>query len=444
MKNKALYLECASGISGDMFVGAMLDLGADASLLLNKLKSLPLEGAEPRISRIKKNAIDMCDFSVLLDEEHENHDHDMDYLHGHTHGHDHNHNHDCACEHVHIQEHDHAHECGRVQEHAHQHTHVHRNMADIIQILHSSALDANELALAEKIFGILAEAEAKAHGIPVEEVHFHEVGAVDSILDIAAAAVCFQNLRISRVYIPNIFEGCGSIQCQHGLLPIPVPAVVNISAAYDLPLHVSEIQGEFVTPTGAAIAAAIRTDDRLPLSYRILRCGMGAGKREYERPGFLRAFLIETASDGEEDEIIKLECNVDDCSGEVLGYTMNRLLEAGARDVFYVPVYMKKNRPGIQISVICDQENRPVMEQILFRETTTIGIRRQILQRTILRREFKKISTSLGNVTVKISYHTEGCTIDPEYDEVAAIAEAKNMPFQEVFRIVREECADKL
>ena len=300
--SKKLYLECYSGISGDMTVAALLDLGADADVLDKALKSLPLTGFETCISRVTKSGIDACDFNVIL--EHDNHDHDMEYLYGEGHHHQrwfflnwfhrhHDHDHSHAHGHSHSHSHSHSHGHSHTHGHSHDHDHEHRGLADIVEILNGSALTDRAKKLAVRIFQIIAEAESKAHGLPVEEVHFHEVGAVDSIVDIAAVAVCLDNLDITEVIVPVLYEGTGTVRCQHGVLPIPVPAVVNIANAHGLYLTITSSKGEFVTPTGAAIVAAIRTADTLPASFRIVKTGLGAGKRNYDRPSFLRAMLIE-------------------------------------------------------------------------------------------------------------------------------------------------------
>lgn len=264
MGNK-LYLECGSGISGDMFVGAMLDLGADQKKMEEALQSLSVDGFKTEITRVKKSGLDACDFNVILDHAHENHDHDMEYLHGDHHD-------------------DHHHE-----EHHH---HEHRSPEDIIHIIGRASMTDSARELACKIVKILANAEAKAHGVPLEQVHFHEVGAVDSIVDIVAAAVCADSLNFDEVYIPQLNEGRGMVRCQHGLLPIPVPAVANIITDHHLKLHITSVDGELVTPTGAAIAAALRTSEQLPEQFVIEKVGMGAGKREYECVGVLRAMMI--------------------------------------------------------------------------------------------------------------------------------------------------------
>ena len=408
---KTMYLECQSGISGDMTVAALLDLGADEEVLKKALSSLPVSGFQIQISRVKKAGLDVCDFDVLLDKVHENHDHDMEYLHGHSHEHSHNHS-----------------------AHAHHH-HVHRGMKEIMDILNAAALTDRARATAVRIFTILGEAEAKAHGTTLEEVHFHEVGAVDSIVDIVSVAVCLDNLGIEEVIVPEICEGGGTIRCQHGILP--VPAVTNIAAAHGLNLHLTGEEGEYITPTGAAIVAAVGTSQTLPESFIIRKIGLGAGKREYKRPGILRAMLIETQKKETKDVIWKLESDIDDCSGEVLGYIMDLLFQAGAREVHYVPVFMKKNRPAYEICVLCTEDLIPAMEEILFCETTTIGIRRQCMERTILNRENRRVETSYGEARVKLCElpGTNGVwRCYPEYDSVIALCKVSGLSYQDMYQ----------
>lgn len=293
----ALYLECYSGISGDMAVAALLDLGADENLLLDVLRSLPVQGFRVEINRVMKSGIDVCDFNVIL-EENDNHDHDMEYLYGHMHGHSYGkrYSHGASHEQVHNDEHIES-TCEQVHNHEkshfHTHSHVHRGMKEIREIIEKGNMPEGARNLALKIFSILAQAESKAHHVPIEEVHFHEVGAVDSIVDIVAVAVCLDNLDIKNVIVPELWEGRGTVRCQHGILPIPVPAVVNIIQTHDLSVRITDIMGELITPTGAAIVAAIKTTEIMPEKFSIKKTGLGAGKRKYECPGILRAILIE-------------------------------------------------------------------------------------------------------------------------------------------------------
>ena len=451
-----LYLECYSGISGDMMVASLLDLGASEEVLNKALDSLPVDGFKIEISRVSKNGLDACDFNVILDEKHENHDHDMNYLYGedehsynhevhdkHHHGHHHDHTHEHNHNHEH-EDHDHTHEHNHNHEHDdhdHNHHHEHRGLADVISIIEKADITNNAKKIAINIFNILGKAEAAAHGVSIDEVHFHEVGAVDSIVDIIAVAVCLDNLQIEDVIVPVLYEGSGFIRCQHGMIPVPVPAVSHIVANNNLKLHLTNTKGELVTPTGAAIVAAIKTNDKLPQEFSIKKIGLGAGKRTYENPSTLRAMIIEV-QDENKDVVVKLESNVDDCSGEALGYVMDRLLKAGARDVHYIPVFMKKNRPAYQLNVICNEEDVAKLESIIFEETTTIGIRKQKMERTILKREIKKVETSLGEVVVKECYLQSGKRVYPEYDSVINICKEVNKSYQDVYQTIIKECGE--
>ena len=481
---KTLYVEGLSGISGDMTVAALLDLGADKEVLLNVLKSLPVSGYEIAISRVKKSGIDACDFNVILEKD--NHDHDMAYLHGHDHHHEdeHGHHHDGEHEHHHHEdEHGHHHD----GEHEHHH-HEHATLPGILHLIGHAQMSDRAKAIATRIFEIVAEAEAKAHGVPLNEVHFHEVGAVDSIVDVVSVAVCLDNLDVTEVIVPRLCEGHGTVRCQHGIMPIPVPAVANIVQAHHLKLQITEVEGELVTPTGAAIVAAIKTSEKMPAQFEIEKTGIGAGKREYSRPSMLRLMLIKDTSEetidsncnsenltnglhnikfqntkshifaenlsnakvenGNDslhnvsaqtsDKVQVLETNIDDCSGECMGYLMNRLLEAGARDAHYSPVFMKKNRPGYLLRVICDMENVAALEQIIFEETTTIGIRRIEAERTILPRKKAEIDTPIGKAQVKICTLPDGqVRYYPEYKSATALAKKNGISLYEVMQMIK-------
>lgn len=426
---KSLYFECNFGISGDMAVAAMLDAGADEKFLLETLNSIPVDGFKVEIGRVKKNGIDCCDFNVILDSAHENHDHDMEYLFGHEHHH-----------------HEHA-------EHEHEHHHhEHRGIAEITKIINDTKMPPEAKNLALKIFNIIAKAESSAHGLPIEQVHFHEVGALDSIVDVIALAVCFDDLSrkfaIKDVYIPYLCEGHGTVRCQHGILSVPVPAVANIAAMHNLNLSFISEQGEFVTPTGAAFAAAVGTSQNLPTKFKISKIGLGAGKRNYGLANIVRAFIIEeteTADCNDEksggfirDEVTKLETNIDDCTGENMGFLMERLFENGALEANFIPCFMKKNRPAYLLTVLCNEENRAQLERLIFTHSTAIGIRRSKTERTILAREVKTVATQWGAAQVKIAEADGIRKIYPEYESVRKISIEQNLPFDEVYRAIAE------
>lgn len=487
MKHKKLYLECYSGISGDMTVAALLDLGADQNVLMEGLNSLKVDGYSIKIGRRDKNSISACDFDVILEEDAKDdhqHTHDRSHsdhqIHSYEHTHEpsreasqddepsHTHNHKTTHSHELIRRpikvnrmdngrihrnHDHKHDYNHDHDHVHQeydHIHLghheHRNLNMINDIIESSSITENAKAIAKRIFYIVATAEAKAHGKPIEEVHFHEVGAIDSIVDIVAAAICLDNLDIKDVIVSELSEGTGFINCQHGTLPIPVPAVINIASEHQLPLHITKVKGELVTPTGAAIAAAIRTEKELPKEMRILKIGLGAGKRNYEgASGLLRAMLIEDISANntskvqttQTDHIWVLEANIDDCSGEALAYTMELLLRNGAKDAYYTPIFMKKNRPAYLLGVLCKEEQIPKMEQLIFTNTTTIGIRRYEAMRTILNREIITVTTAYGDAQVKVCTYEENKYFYPEYESVKKLCENSNQDYMTMYHLVQ-------
>lgn len=442
--DKKLYLDCGSGISGDMFVAAMIDLGADPDTLEKALDSIPADGFFVEIGRVKKSGIDCCDFHVRLDDDCENHDHDMDYLYGSLapaagsgcscHEEPDREEHHCHC---HEEGHDgEAHHCCRQEK---DHHHTHRGLAEILPMIDACDMTETAKALARKIFRIIGEAEAKAHDLPLDEVHFHEVGALDSIVDVVAAAVTFDSLHIKEVIVPKLTEGTGTVRCRHGVMPVPVPATVNIVSAYKIPMELTGAKGEYVTPTGAAIAAAISTSHQLPPSFVIKKAGLGAGKRAYtDRSGILRAFLIRGEENEDRDKVVKLETDIDDCSGEVLGYVMKKLFKAGAKDVHYAPIFMKKNRPAWELTVICREDKAEEMEKIIFTETTTIGIREYPLRRSILDREEKEVETVYGKASVKQVSLGKMIRSYPEYETVKKLAKKSKVPFMDAFDAVKE------
>jgi uncharacterized protein (TIGR00299 family) protein len=399
------------------------------------------------MSRVKKAGIDCCDFNVILDEEHDGHDHDMEYLYGHLEeesGHaDHTHSHDHEHEHRHDHElehdgHEHDHHHDHHHDHGHGHHHHHTGMKEIREIIGNLEMTEGARALALRIFEILAQAESEAHGVPVDEVHFHEVGAIDSIVDIVAAAVCFDDLGIRNVAVTEITEGSGTVRCQHGILQVPVPAVANIAKAHRLPMRFTSRKGELVTPTGAAIAAALRTQEELPERFVIERTGLGAGKREYEIPSILRAMVIEPCGRMQEngrgkDTVWKLECDIDDSTGEQLGYALEKLYQEGAREAHFAPVFMKKNRPGWELTVICDREHLQKLEDVIFSQTTTIGIRKQEMERTVLTRKTVDVETRFGVIPVKVSGEGIYKRVHPEYEKVSGAASEHGVPFGAVY-----------
>lgn len=458
-----LYLECNYGISGDMAVAALLDAGADRTALEKALASIPVKGFKTEIKRVEKNGVSCLDFNVILDSEHENHDHDMNYLfghesaeHNHGHGehfHGHTHHHSEAEEHSHAAQHEihHGEQVHGEQVHYEQvHHHEHRNLHDVLEIIDKTEMTENARKLAHKIFEIIAQAESKAHSKPVEEVHFHEVGAVDSVVDVIALAVCFYSLHVEKVFVPFLCEGTGTVRCQHGILPVPVPAVANIMQEYYVPLKITGERGEFVTPTGAAFVAAVATEFSLPKNFVLKKIGMGAGKRDYGVPNIVRAMLVETEEKNNpenqftsafHDKIIKLETNIDDSTGEALGFVMDELFASGALDVHYLPCFMKKNRPAWLLVVLCRLEDAAKMEKIIFMHTTTIGIRMSQMERTCLARSECSVEVFGEKAEVKVVDVYGEKRFYPEYERVSRIAQKTKKPFGEVYNKIVNECA---
>lgn len=463
-----LYLECNYGISGDMAVAALLDAGADRTTLEKALASIPVKGFKTEIKRVEKNGVSCLDFNVILDSEHENHDHDMNYLfghesaeHNHGHGehfHGHTHHHSEAEEHSHAAQHEihhgeqvHGEQVHYELVHYEQiHHHEHRNLHDVLEIIDKTEMTENARKLAHKIFEIIAQAESKAHSKPVEEVHFHEVGAVDSVVDVIALAVCFDSLHVEKVFVPFLCEGTGTVRCQHGILPVPVPAVANIMQEYYVPLKITGERGEFVTPTGAAFVAAVATEFSLPKNFVLKKIGMGAGKRDYGVPNIVRAMLVETEEKNNpenqltsafHDKIIKLETNIDDSTGEALGFVMDELFASGALDVHYLPCFMKKNRPAWLLVVLCRLEDAAKMEKIIFMHTTTIGIRMSQMERTCLARSECSVEVFGEKAEVKVVDVYGEKRFYPEYERVSRIAQKTKKPFGEVYNKIVNECA---
>lgn len=395
MENKLLYLEGASGISGDMTVAALLDLGASREKLDAVLKSMNLEGFEYQVSRKSSYGIAGTDFDVIL--------------------HDHHH-------------HEHEHEHG--------HHHEHRNLDDVCAVIDRGTMTDGARELAKKIFRIVAEAESKAHGVPVSEVHFHEVGAIDSIVDIVSAAVLIDDLGIRECVVTGLAEGRGFVHCQHGDLPVPVPAVLNIAQAHGIALRTATANGEMVTPTGIAIAAALRTRDRLPAEYKVEKVGIGLGKRDFGRANILRIMILEETLDPE--QMYVLETNIDDATGETLGLALEKLMAAGASDAHFLPCFMKKNRPAYLLRVIAAAPEIPALERIIFESTTTIGMRKLPVDRTCMDREIRTVELPFGTVSVKRCTWNGVVRNYPEYESVRALAEQAGKEFQLVFALAKQ------
>lgn len=378
-----LYLDIFSGISGDMFLGAMIDLGIDARLLEVELGRLGVGGYHLHVTRGHKSAIEGVKFDVHLAEDH-HHDHGHSHSHGHGHGHGHDHD--------------------------HSHAEEHRSFADIRRMILASQLSDWVKQKAVAVFRRVAIAEGKIHGHSPDEVHFHEVGAIDSIVDIVGACIALEMLGRPRVLAASVVEGSGWVNCAHGRFPVPTTATLEILGAKGIALTQCEEPHELVTPTGAALLAEF-VDAFGPMTGLVAtKVGYGLGTRDNKtRPNVLRAVLGEVVNaagpathDWETDSVAVLETNLDDISSELLGHFVGRALEAGALDVFHTPIQMKKSRPGVLLSVLCAASDADKFSELILRETTAFGVRRTIAERRKLRREFVELDTPYGKVTVKV------------------------------------------
>lgn len=421
---KYLYMDGACGISGDMTVAALLDLGASREKLDLALASLKEGGFDYTVSQKASYSIAGCDFDVHL--HHHTPQKEEGYQAAHTHEHTHEHSH----------EHNHEHHTHAHQEHAYHQAHEHRHLSDVMHIIDHATMSDNAKKLAKKTFEIVARAEAKAHGVPLEEVHFHEVGAWDSIADIVGACVLFDDLNIQNCVITALSEGQGSVLCQHGALPVPVPAVLNIAEQYKIALKQTPVDGEMVTPTGIALAAAFRTTDKLPAQYNILKSGIGLGKRDFGRANFLRALIIEEAV--AVDQIYAFETNIDDSTPEELGFAMEKLFAEGAFDVHFEPCFMKKNRPAYILRGIAAANILEKIIETLFKHTSTIGVRYYPVDRTCMSRQMGHVFVSGEKIDVKKSTYKNIVRFKPEYESVKTAA----LKLQKDVRSVAEQAKE--
>lgn len=422
---KTLYLDIFSGISGDMFVGALMDLGVDAHRFEHELEKLPLDGYHLHVSRQQKSGIAGTKFDVHLSGDH---DHDNHHDHGHG-GHSHHHEHG----------HSHGHE------HEHHHHDENRTFGEIKQLISKSALSDWVKKKSIAVFQRIADAEGAVHGKPPEQVHFHEVGAVDSIVDIVGGCIALEMLGKPRVLAAPVVEGVGWIDCAHGRFPIPAPATLAILGARGVAVTQCDEPQELVTPTGAALLAEFAETFAPMRGLSAEKIGFGLGTRDNKtRPNVLRAVLGTESTvhspqstvglDWESDTIAVLETNLDDVSAEILGDFVERAFAAGALDVFHTPIQMKKNRPGVLLTVLCAEGDADKFSEMILRETSAFGVRRHLTERRKLRREFTKVKTPFGEVTVKIG-KLGGKVVQaaPEFESCKQVAEQAKVPLKEVY-----------
>ncbi len=452
---KVLYLDCQSGISGDMTLSALIDLGANITYISDELKKMPLDPFSMNVKKVDKRGISAQLLDLQFEEgekvhshshEHAAHSHSHEHDSGHSHGdgHTHSHSHLHGDEHTHDHSHSHSHGHSHLDEHGHEHAnddghhaHSHRKASTILNMIKDSGLPPRVKKRSLAVFGVIAEAEGKIHGMDPEEVHFHEVGGMDSIIDIIGVCLALESLSVERIISSPVPTGHGKIMIAHGLYPIPAPATAEILKG--VPLADFHVRGELTTPTGAAFVKALADEyGHLP-ALTIENIGYGAGKKNFEHPNVIRAVLFQEESAASREKISVLECQLDDSTGETLGYVMEKLLTKGALDVYYTPVSMKKSRPGTLITVLSKPENAFLLEDLLLRETSTFGVRKTDWTRRILDRDFREVETPYGLITVKVGMlEGEVIKLSPEFEDVKKAAVAHNVPLRNVFLEVQQ------
>lgn len=391
---RVIYFDCSSGISGNMTLGALMELIDEPNYLQKELAKLNVSGYHLHVSKAKKNGITGTYVDVHIDE----HDH---------------HNHD----------------------HGHMHHHVHRNLFDINKIIDDSGIDQEAKDLAKRIFLRVAKAESKVHHESLENVHFHEVGAIDSIVDIIGTAILITKINPDKIYSSIVNDGYGFIECAHGLISVPVPATSEIFAGSAAVTRQINIDTELVTPTGAAIITELSSSFGVMPTMNIQKIGWGCGTKDLKIPNVLKVSLGDIEIN--QDDIIVMESNIDDTTGEVLGYTLEQLFKNGALDVFYTPIYMKKNRPAYRLSVACKETDLELLQNIIFKHTTTIGIRYRHEQRKVLSRRAVTLDSPYGKILAKeVSVNGE-TFIYPEYESIKKIADENNLAIKEAYKLIK-------
>lgn len=381
---KILYFDCSSGISGNMTLGALTEIIGDENYLIEELKKLNIDGYKIEISKKVKNGITGTYVDVIL-------------------------------------------------AHKHEHHHEHRNLNDINKIIENSLLSDEVKNLAKRIFLRVAKAESKVHNKTLEEVHFHEVGAIDSIVDIVGTAILINKINPDKIISSIVNDGYGFIDCSHGTMSVPVPATSEIFASSNVKFRQIDIDTELVTPTGAAIIAELSTDFTILPAIVTEKIGWGTGSKDLKIPNVLKVYYGEIQESNE--DFVVMETNVDDCTGEILGYTLEKLFESGALDVFYTPIFMKKGRPAYKLTVACRKKDMLNLQNIIFKETTTIGIRYRFESRTELKREFIEINTKYGKIKAKKVVNNGETYVYPEYESMKKIASKNNIPLKELYKL---------
>lgn len=461
---RTLYLDCGMGAAGDMLTAALFELldEKDRADFINQMNGLGIPGVEVTAEKASKCGIVGTHMKVTVNGEEEeshdhhhghSHDHDHDHHehnhdHGHSHEHHHNHSHEHGHDHSHDHEHSHDH-CHHNHEHNHDHNHHHDHdhshdythhhhhhsgMSDIEKVINSLPVSGKVKQNAAEVYKLIAEAESHSHGVPVTEIHFHEVGTMDAVADVTAVCLLMEKLGVEKVIASEVHVGSGHVHCAHGVLHVPAPATAYILK--DVPIYGGSIKGELCTPTGAALLKHFVSEFGAMPPMKVEKIGYGMGKKDFVMANCVRAMLGETIGNG--NQVVELTCNVDDMTPERIGFAMELIFDAGALEVYTVPVGMKKSRPGIMICVMCREEKRDAVLGAIFKHTTTLGIRENISRRYTLTRRLESVETEFGRVQVKCS---EGYGVKREkleYEDLAKIAREKGLSIEDVINIIEK------
>jgi len=399
---KTLYIECNMGAAGDMLLASLAELTGDVKACEEKLNSIGIPDVTYEFEKSVKCGIEGTHAHVAVHGVEED-----EHMHEHAHTHEHDHHHD----------HDHEHE-----EHSHEHHHHHTHMSDIENIIGGLNISDKVKSDALAVYGLIAEAESKAHGKPVTDIHFHEVGTMDAVADIVGVCVLLEQIAPAKIIVSPLATGFGSVRCAHGILPVPAPATASIIEG--IPTYSGDVEGELLTPTGAALLKHFADSFGTRPVMAIEKTGYGMGKKDFAKANMLRTFMGE--ADDESDKVVEMKFNVDDMTGEEIGYATGVLMESGALDVFTTSVYMKKNRPGILFTVLVKLEDKEKFAKLIFENTTTIGIRYNEMERFKLARREEKVMTRFGEVSFKVSEGFGVTKAKPEFEDIKGMCDQED------------------
>ncbi len=419
---KTLYIECNMGAAGDMLMSALSELLPDPDGFVEKLGGIGIPNVTVEKERVQKCGVYGTHIKVAVGGEVEG-----EHMHEHKHEHEHSHEH---THHEHMHEHDHSHEHTH-HEHMHEHHHHHHSgMSDIEHIIGNLDVSEKVRENALAVYKLIAEAESAAHGCPIEQIHFHEVGTMDAVTDIVGVCMLLEELAPDRIIVSPINTGSGQVRCAHGILPVPAPATAYILK--DVPIYSNDVRGELCTPTGAALLKHFADDFSSMPQMCVAATGYGMGSKDFETANCLRAFIGDNRESGETDEVAELCCNLDDMTGEAISYAAEKLFEGGALDVFTTPTGMKKNRPAVLLSCLCRPQDKEKMAELIFKHTSTIGVRERLCKRYILKRQEVTVNTNYGEVRAKKSSGYGVEKVKPEYDELARLADENGVALSDI------------